>query len=423
MIRPRGVRRSHAADAAAGRVGRAARARRPLAIVLAAVVVGVALPSLALARLSVLPGRTGGPRPTGTPQVVGPKSACQEKIRSASAELAGGVRAAFADCLRVSLPCVLEQAGAAACCSAVTPACVHEAEEIVAAGAAFVADVVSPACSAVPFTDLVGEGGLDFGRTTEACLRLDPPVAVDGLGSLATCLQRLVVEDVLHLVASVEQPRALEALVCMDLENLFPGVLREFPATCEDRPAATPTPAPTPVPTPSPAQSPGSTVTPASSPGGPTHTPGVATPTPPGATPTPTPPVAGCTQADVTIAVNYNQVDFPAVSGIAVGLGYPTSLSLPGFGSDATVLARVTNLTGVQGLFNVGDIDTSNLLNVGVVSLAATIPSGGFARVRFDCASGAALPAASAFTCAVDAATFEGNQVAPTQCVITVSRP
>jgi len=186
------------------------------------------------------------------------------------------------------------------------------------------------------------------------------------------------------------------------------------------QPTATPTPAPsgapptpTPVttPTPTPTTTTGPTATPT-----PTATPILTT------TPTPTPPGVTCAQADVTVAVNYNAVDFPAVSGIAVGLGYPTSLSLPGFGSDPTVLARVTNLTGVQGLFNVGDVDTSNLLNVGLVSLSSTIPSGNFTRVRFDCASGAALPAASAFTCAVDAATFEGNQVSPTQCVITVAK-
>jgi len=403
-------------------VMRMCRARFALAAAFLAL--GVLLPSLALARLSVLPGRTSGPRPTGTPQVVGSKVACQEKIGGASAALAGGVRAAFADCLAASLPCVLEQAGAPACCAAATPACVREAEEIAAAGAAFVADVVSPACSGVPFADLVSEDGLDFGRTASACLRLEPQVVVDGLGSLAACLQRLVIEDVLHLAASVEHPRALEALVCMDLENLFPGVLREFPATCEDRPAATPSPAPTPEPTPSPAGSPGASPTPTGSPGGPTPSPGAATPTPAGATPTPQPTGgAGCTQVDVTVAVNYSAVDFSDVSGVTVGLGYPQSLGLPGFGNQPTVLERVTNLTGVQGgLFSVGDDDAQNLLNIGLVSLGSSIPPGSFARVRFDCASGG-VPPSSAFTCTVDAATFEGNTVAPTQCVITVSQP
>jgi len=383
-------------------------------------------PGAAEARLSVLPGRPGGPRPSPTqpsptPQAVGSSTACQDAIRRASAELATSVRAAFAECLRTSLPCIFDAAGAASCCAAAAPGCVSRAEDVAAAGAAFVADVVGPACSTVPFAELAGEDGLDFGARAEACLRLAPPVSVDGLGSLATCLERLVTEDVLHLVSTTEQPRALEALVCMDLEDRFPGVLRERPATCEDLPVATPSPAPTPVPTPSPQGSPAGSPTPGGSPGAPTPTPG-------GTTPTPTPqPTSGatCTQVDVTVTVDYSAVDHPDVSGITVGLGYPQSVSIPGIGSDSTVLERVSNLTGVQGLFNVGDVDAERLLNVGVVSLTSPVPSADFARVRFDCASGAAVPAPAAFACTVDAATFTGGTLAPdqTQCVVTVAAP
>lgn len=413
-IRPNGARRAR---------GHARRIRRRLVIGSVAALLGsVVVLSGAEARLSVIPGRTSNPRPTTTPQVVGTKAGCQEQIRRASAELAGGVRAAFAECLAASLPCIFEQAGSAACCAGATPACIRESEEIAAAGAAFVADVVAPPCSALPFAELMAENGLDFGRTSDACLRLDPPVAVDGLGSLATCLARLVTQDVLHLAANTEQPRALEALVCMDLENLFPGVLREFPATCEDRPVATPSPAPTPEPTPSPAQSPGSSPSPGGSPGAPTPAPGGGTPTP-----APTPTIGGgptCTQLDVTVAVNFNQTDFADVSGITVGLGYPQSLGIPGFGNQPTVLERVTNLTGVTGgLFSVGDDDAQSRLNVGLISLGSAIPPGSFARVRFDCTTGASVPPASAFSCVVDAATFEGNTVSPTQCVITVAQP
>lgn len=375
--------------------------------------------SAAHAGLSVIPGRPGvkpTPRPTGTPIVTGSTGACQEQIRAASAELAASVHASLADCLAVAMPCVLDQSGAPVCCTAVAPACAREAQDVSAAQAAFVADVVSAPCTTLAFDALESESGLDFGRTAEACGRLDPPVAVDGIGSLASCLQRLVTEDVLHLQTTVEQPRALDALVCMDLENSFPGVLRERPATCEDLPAATPTPAPTPDPAPTPAQSPGGSPTP----GGTTPTPGG------GATPTPQPTSGGsaCTQADVTIAVNYNTGDFPDVSGITVGLKYPATLSIPGFGSEDSVKQRVTNLTGLSGgLFSVGDQDGDSLLNVGLISIGTTIPSGGFARVRFDCASGASVPAAGAFTCTVDASTSDGNAVTPNQCVITVSAP
>lgn len=370
--------------------------------------------SAAYAGLSVIPGRPGvkpTPRPTGTPIVTGSIGACQEQIRAASAELAASVHAALSDCLAVAMPCVLDQSGAQGCCTAVASFCAREAQEVSAAQAAFVADVVAAPCTTVGFEKLEAESGLDFARTEEACGRLDPSVAVDGLGSLASCLQRLMTEDVLHLLTTVEQPRALDALVCMDLENSFPGVLRERPATCDDLPVATPTPTPAP--------SPGGSPTPATSPGGPTPTAG-------GTTPTPQPTSGGtsCTQADVTIAVSYASGDFPDVSGITVGLKYPTTLAIPGFGSEDSVKQRVTNLTGVSGgLFSVGDQDADSLLNVGLISIGATIPSGNFARVRFDCTSGASLPAAGAFTCTVDASTSDGNAVTPNQCVITVTAP
>jgi len=380
------------------------------------------LAGVAEARLSIIPGRPSTPRPT--PQVTSSKTACQERVRTASAELAAGVRAAFAECLRVGLPCIFDHGGSASCCASATPSCVRQAEEIAAAGAAFVADVVAPACSTVSFADLIGEDGLDFGRTSAACLRLDPPIAVDGLGSLATCLERLVTQDVLHLAANIEQPRALEALVCMDVETRFPGVLRDRPATCEDLPAATPSPSPTPVATPT--ASAGGTPTPGGSPGAPTPTPA---PTPGAGSPTPVAtrtPGGGstCTQIDVTVAVNFSATDFADVAGVTVGLGYPSTLSIPGFGNEATVLARVTNLTGVQGgLFSVGDQDTQFLLNVGLISTGSPIPPGGFARARFDCGQGSSAPPASAFTCVVDASTLAGNTVDPTQCVVTVATP
>ena len=147
IIRPNGARCAR---------GNASRIRRGLVVASVAALLGsVVLLSGAEARLSVIPGRTSNPRPTTTPQVVGSKAGCQEQIRGASAELAGGVRAAFAACLGASLPCIFEQAGSAACCAGATPACIRESEEIAAAGAAFVADVVAPPCSTLPFAELI----------------------------------------------------------------------------------------------------------------------------------------------------------------------------------------------------------------------------------------------------------------------------
>ena len=139
------------------------------------------------------------------------------------------------------------------------------------------------------------------------------------------------------------------------------------------QPTATPTPAPTssgapPPPTPTAVTSPTPTPLPTTT-AAPTAT---AT-----ATPTPTPAGVACAQADVTVAVTFNQTDFADVSGMTVGLGYPQSLSIPGFGNQPTVLERVTNLTGVQGgLFSVGDDDSQNLLNIGLISLSSSIPVG-----------------------------------------------
>jgi hypothetical protein len=199
-------------------------------------------------------------------------------------------------------------------------------------------------------------------------------------------------------------------------------------------PTPTPTPAPSgapPTPTPTPAPTGGASPTPTPAPTGGVPTP-TATPTPASTatTPTPTPTqTAGgvtCTSPlNVTVAVNYNAVDNPNVSGITVGLSYPAAVSIPGIQSEPSVLARVTNLTGVQGaLFNVGDVDTNqdntdDRINIGVVSLSSTIPPGSFARVSFDCSQGATVPPVSAFPCSVDASTFEGNPVTAT-CTVTV---
>jgi hypothetical protein len=193
-------------------------------------------------------------------------------------------------------------------------------------------------------------------------------------------------------------------------------------------PTPTPTRTPTPTQTAAPTTTPRPTTTAAPTPtGAPTATPRPTTTASPTATAaptaTPTPPGVTCTQADVTINVNYNPGDFPDVAGMTVGLKYPTSVSIPGFGSDNSVKDRVTNLTGVTGgLFNVGDQDAESLLNIGLISIGQTIPSGPFARVRFDCATGATLPAPSAFTCTVDASTGDGNPVTPTQCVLAVTK-
>lgn len=123
-------------------------------------------------------------------------------------------------------------------------------------------------------------------------------------------------------------------------------------------------------------------------------------PTPIGG-PTPTPGGGGsvtCSgSVSLTIAIGYDATSVPNLAGATTDIGYPSSVSIPGVNADPSVVNRVTNLTAVSGgLFQVGDDDTT--LSVGLVSLSQTIPSGNFARAKFDCTSGASI-SASAFTC------------------------
>lgn len=155
-------------------------------------------------------------------------------------------------------------------------------------------------------------------------------------------------------------------------------------------------------------------------------------PTSPTPTPTRTPtgtPVGGttatCTNGRVSLTVN---VSFDTlggaldVAGVTPTVGYPGAVSIPGFGADPTVAERVTNLTGVDGLFQVGDDDANLRINVGLVSIGQTIPPGPFARIQFDCTSGAQIQTAQ-FTCNVDDVTdINGNQVAAT-CALSLSAP
>jgi hypothetical protein len=232
----------------------------------------------------------------------------------------------------------------------------------------------------------------------------------------------LITEDVVHRATTVEHPRALEAVLCMGIENDLPGVLRDDPATCEVsggpvEPPPSPTPGATPKPTPTAA--PGGP-TPTANPGGPTPTPATTPSGTPTAGATPTPGQSSCTKARVTVRVIFEQADFPDVSGVSVTLDYPEAkLDLPGFGAEPTVLARVSNLTGVSGgLFSVGDQDDE--INVGLVSISSPIPSGEFARVEFDCRQGAGAPGSSEVSCTVDGSTLLGNPV-DASCTLQLS--
>lgn len=149
-------------------------------------------------------------------------------------------------------------------------------------------------------------------------------------------------------------------------------------------------------------------------------------PTTPTPTPTRTPGPTGsgaCSGGRVNATVTMS-FDNPGgainVAGVSAILSYAPPLAIPGLGSDATVLERVTNLTGVTGgIFSAGDNDTNqdnvdDQLAIGLVSLGTSIPAGTFARVSFDCTNGTALPAVS---CTADVSDDLGTSLAATCAV------
>jgi hypothetical protein len=106
-----------------------------------------------------------------------------------------------------------------------------------------------------------------------------------------------------------------------------------------------------------------------------------------------------------------------SVSGVTTVIDYPPILAaIPGCCSNPSVLARVSNLTGIgNGIFSAGDADSDgdtldDRISVGLVSLSSSIPSGAFADIRFDCAAGDA-PLVTDFACTLDASDGNGNPV------------
>jgi hypothetical protein len=126
-----------------------------------------------------------------------------------------------------------------------------------------------------------------------------------------------------------------------------------------------------------------------------------------------------CTKATARVSTSYVSGASP-VSGVITDVTYPESMaSLPGFGSEPSVLARVANLSGVTGgLFNARDDDTA--VEIGLVSLGQAIAPGAFADVTFDCVPGAPAPTISDFSCSATVSDLDGKDVAATCSVSAV---
>jgi len=181
--------------------------------------------------------------------------------------------------------------------------------------------------------------------------------------------------------------------------------------------AGTPVPtAATPGPTGATPTAPGPTASPTPRPSvtaAPTATP-VVTATAP-ATPTPT--AASCGTVTLQVRTTYGTSPPGDVSGVIATVSYPAAASLPGTGGDASVTARVSNVSGLSGLFQV--TDTESALRAALVSISQSIPAGPFVRITFDCAGGSAPPA-SAFGCALEASTLDGELIPGASCTTEI---
>lgn len=124
-------------------------------------------------------------------------------------------------------------------------------------------------------------------------------------------------------------------------------------------------------------------------------------------------PASGKATATINVAFDNGGGAFNA-AGVTTTLSYPGAVSIPGVGSDATVIERVTNLTGVSnGIFSAGDNDTNadnvdDQLSVGLITTSNAVAPGAFARVQFDCTAGAALGSVS---CAADVTDAVGTDL------------
>jgi hypothetical protein len=125
-----------------------------------------------------------------------------------------------------------------------------------------------------------------------------------------------------------------------------------------------------------------------------------------------------------TVRVSTSLAAGASVLGVTTTIDYPQTLAaIPGSSNDPSVIARVTNLTGLGGIFSAGDNDSDgdsldDRLVVGLVVSSGSVPAGPFADVKFDCSAGEA-PLVSDFACSIDASDGNGDPVAGS-CSVTI---
>lgn len=130
-------------------------------------------------------------------------------------------------------------------------------------------------------------------------------------------------------------------------------------------------------------------------------------------------PQGGC--PPVVVTVDWDSRRAETVSGVVVRVSYPPSLDMPASGKPVSAKDRVELLGGTSGgLFDAVPRDSdgdgrTDLLSIGLVTRG--IPSGRFARIRFDCAAGPAAASTPKLGCVSDVADDTGS--VPSSCSVT----
>jgi cysteine-rich repeat protein len=126
----------------------------------------------------------------------------------------------------------------------------------------------------------------------------------------------------------------------------------------------------------------------------------------------------------VTLALDYPVQQLGGVQATTLELGYPTSVSIPGSGQDASVRQRVTSLLPPAFLFSARDTDSVARAEARAPDLSVIEPQN-VAQVRFDCAQGTAARA-SDFPCTIadlvdrSGAQFDPQNKALAHCNVTL---
>jgi cysteine-rich repeat protein len=197
--------------------------------------------SLGLTLVDATAARAGSPL-SNDPSAL---AVCQEIVRDASLGLAIDTRRAMASCLVRGIECLVnDPATSSECCARVAGKCDGAFDKLATASRRFTNHLTRRRCASVPFAEIVAD--LGYAELFATCRALDPAVEVTDLEGLAECLRRVVIGETTCQIATLELPRAAEALACLGLEEAFVGATGTDPLTCRAPScAASPTPSPT----------------------------------------------------------------------------------------------------------------------------------------------------------------------------------